>query len=127
MLSQLPDSNQRLFSGCFNTLFTKIRAVVWAGKGSRGVASLWIHPPPPWSLWLCLQSISAASLGGRLETAAAGCHSDGAFAQLPSDPAALAEVGREKKYPGEGTPSSPGVPSTGLGKLRHGWWSWRQL
>lgn len=116
VLSQLPGSHRRLSSGGLNR---KIRAVLWAGKGSRGVASLWIHPPPPRSLSLCLQSVSAASLGCRLETAAAGCHSDGAFAQHPSNSAALAEVGREKNIPGKGLRPPAGVENAGLGKLRY--------
>lgn len=85
-----PDSNQWLFTGCFYTV-TTIQAVILLGEVVGG----W-HPygylPRPWSLLLCLRSGSAASPGGRLETAVAGCHSDEAFAQHPSNSAALVKV-----------------------------------
>lgn len=64
----------------------------------------------PWE-----QLCSIPALGRSPGDSAAGCHSDGALAQHPSDSAGLAQVGREKNTPGMGTP-----PAAGLGKLRHG-------
>lgn len=82
-----------------------------------------LRPPlPPWSLWLCLQSGSAASLGGRLETAAAGCHSDGAFAQHPSippTPPPWPKLGERKKS--QGTPALTHPPPPGSGWQARGW------
>ena len=110
VLSWLPESSQRLVLGLFLHLIAVIQAAVLVGEWRGRLTSLRMPfpTPPSWSFSLCLRSGSAASLGGRLETAAAGCHSDGAFAQPPSNSAALAEVGREKNIPGRGHHPPPG-------------------
>lgn len=122
VLSQLPESDQCLFSGCV----TKIQAVPWVGKGRGG--GIPMDTSPTALVPLPLPPEHLCSIPGR--SPGDGRRGLPQRRSLRSASLQLRSLGRSwarEKNPREGIPSSPGTASAGLGKLRQSWWSWRQL